>query len=73
MFTYRFFFTWKVKNGDFWGLIHQICAHLRLGTKPDLVTALCHYCRNIRYYPLCYHADLLAIKEFSAEMQTGIS
>ena len=41
------------------------------GRKTDLVTALYHYCRNIRYYPLCYYADLLIIKVFIAVIQAG--
>ena len=41
------------------------------GRKPDLATALYHYCRNITYYPLCYHADLLVIKVFIVVIQAG--
>ena len=39
--------------------------------KPDLATALYHYCRSIKYYPLCYHADLLVSKVFIAVIQLG--
>jgi len=60
-------------KGNFWGQLHQVCVRLRLEHKAQLSDSLViTTVKTLGYYPLSYHADLLAIKDFGAETQAGI-